>query len=148
MTDIPAGEHDDLVRWHPGSRNQQDGPRPAAEGRGALIDTGGGESRPTWRSFIDNAPWHRGQAIDAALADHPHLAFYRLPSYSPQLNPVERFWRVLRRRATHNRLFETASDLKGSIRNSLCYFQTVRRRMTSLVNDCFPAQNATASPTS
>lgn len=97
---------------------------------------------------IDNAPWHRGQAIDAALADHPHLAFYRLPSYSPQLNPIERFWRVLRRRATHNRLFETAPDLKRSIRNSLCYFQTVRRRMASLVNDCFPAQIATASSNS
>ncbi|WP_390637559.1 transposase [Limnoglobus roseus] len=61
---------------------------------------------------IDNAPWHRGQAIDAALADHPHLAFYRLPSYSPSLNPVEQFWKKLRRRATHNRLFDTPADLK------------------------------------
>lgn len=97
---------------------------------------------------IDNAPWHRGKAIDAALADHPHLAFYRLPSYSPSLNPIERFWRVLRRRATHNRLFDTPADLKRSIRNSLCYFQTVRRRMASLVNNCFPVQNTTASTNS
>ena len=33
--------------------------------------------------IIDNAPWHRGKPIDEALADHPHLEFYRLPSYSP-----------------------------------------------------------------
>jgi transposase len=83
--------------------------------------------------IIDNAPWHRGEPIDEALADHPHLEFYRLPSYSPQLNVIERFWRVLRRRATHNRLFESLADLKRSLRASLCYFQTVRGRVRRLV---------------
>jgi transposase len=83
--------------------------------------------------IIDNAPWHRGQPIDDALAECPHLEFYRLPSYSPHLNVIERFWRVLRRRATHNRLFESLSDLKRSVRNSLCYFQTVRGRVRSFV---------------
>jgi hypothetical protein len=83
--------------------------------------------------IIDNAPWHRGRPIDEALAEHPHLEFYRLPSYSPHLNVIERFWRVLRRRATHNRQFDRLADLKRSIRNSLCYFQTVRGRVRSLV---------------
>lgn len=83
--------------------------------------------------LIDNAPWHRGNPIEEALADHPHLAFYRLPSYSPQLNPIERFWKPLRRRATHNRLFDTLADLKQSIRNSLRYFQTMRDRVRSLL---------------
>ena len=50
---------------------------------------------------IDNAPWHRGAAISRVLAEHPHLALYRLPSYSPHLNVIERLWRVVRRRATH-----------------------------------------------
>ena len=82
---------------------------------------------------IDNAPWHRGEPVARALADNPHLEFYRLPGYSPQLNPVERFWKVLRRRATHNRLFDTLADLKRSVRASLSYFQTVRDRVRSLI---------------
>jgi len=82
---------------------------------------------------IDNAPWHRGVLIEAALADNPHLELKRLPSYSPQLNPIERFWKVLRRRATHNRLFDTLADLKKSVRASLSYFQTVRKRILSLL---------------
>ena len=69
-----------------------------------------------------------------ALADNPHLELKRLPSYSPQLNPIERFWKVLRRRATHNRLFDTLADLRRSIRSSLCYFQTVRERIRTLLN--------------
>jgi hypothetical protein len=83
---------------------------------------------------IDNAPWHRGRPIDEALADNPHLEFYRLPAYSPKLNPIERFWKVLRRRATHNRLFDSLAELKESVRNSLRYFQTMRGRVKQLIN--------------
>ena len=82
---------------------------------------------------IDNAPWHRGKPIDEAMADNPHLEFKRLPSYSPHLNPVERFWKKLRRRATHNRLFDTLTDLKVSLRASLCYFQTARHKVKSII---------------
>jgi hypothetical protein len=84
--------------------------------------------------LIDNAPWHRGKPIDEALAQNPHLKFKRLPSYSPQLNPIERFWKVLRRRATHNRLFDALADLKRSIRANLSYFQTVRERVKTLLH--------------
>jgi transposase len=82
---------------------------------------------------IDNAPWHRGQLINDALRDNPHLEFKRLPSYSPRLNPIERFWKKLRRRATHNRLFDTLADLKASLRASLCYFQTMRPKVKSIL---------------
>ena len=91
------------------------------------------ERHPRVVLLIDNAPWHRGKPIDEALRDHPHLEFKRLPSYSPQLNPIERFWKKLRRRATHNRLFETLAELKASLRASLCYFQTVRQKVRSIV---------------
>ena len=84
--------------------------------------------------LIDNAPWHRGRLIDAALRDHPHLEFQRLPSYSPQLNPIERFWKKLRRRATHNRRFDTLADLRSSLRASLCYFQSMRHKVKSLID--------------
>jgi len=83
--------------------------------------------------LIDNAPWHRGKPIDEALAENSHLKFQRLPSYSPQLNPIERFWKKLRRRATHNRLFDGLADLKRSLRSSLCYFQIVRDKVKSML---------------
>jgi transposase len=87
--------------------------------------------------IIDNAPWHCGQPVAQALADNPHLEFKRLPSYSPRLNVIERFWRVLRRRATHNRLFDRLADLRRSLRSSPCDFQTVRGRVRSLIARCY-----------
>jgi transposase len=91
------------------------------------------EKYPRVVLLIDNAPWHRGKPIDEAMQDNPHLEFKRLPSYSPQLNPIERFWKKLRRRATHNRLFDTLADLKTSLRASLSYFQTVRHKVKSII---------------
>ncbi len=92
------------------------------------------EKYPRVVLLIDNASWHQGQPINAALAENPHLEFKRLPSYSPQFNPIERFWKKLRRRATHNRLFDTLADLKASIRVSLCYFQTVRDKVKNTID--------------
>jgi DDE superfamily endonuclease len=83
---------------------------------------------------IDNAPWHQAAAIREVLAAHPQLRLYRLPSYSPQLNPIERLWRVLRRRATHNRLFVTMAELRTALRASLCYFHTMRHKVLSLLH--------------
>jgi hypothetical protein len=83
---------------------------------------------------IDNAPWHQAAAISEVLAAHPQLRLYRLPSYSPQLNPIERLWRVLRRRATHNRLFVTMAELRTALRASLCYFHTMRHKVLSLLH--------------
>jgi transposase len=88
--------------------------------------------------LIDNAPWHGGEPVRKALAEYPQLERKRLPSYSPQLNVIERFWKLLRRRATHNRLFDTLADLKHSLRASLSYFQTVRGRIQTLIAKCYP----------
>lgn len=71
----------------------------------------------------------------AALANHPHLELKRLPSYRPQWNPIERFWELLRRRATHNRLFDTPADLRRSLRASLSDYQTVRDRIRTLLDN-------------
>lgn len=96
--------------------------------------------------IIDNAPWHRGGPVDEALADNPHLEYKRLPSYSPKLNVIERFWKLLRRRATHNRLFDSLADLRRSLRASLCYFQTVRGRVQRLSAGCYTrTENRTVS---
>ena len=82
---------------------------------------------------IDNAPWHRSQALSQVLAEHPHLQLYRLPSYSPQLNLIERLWKILRRRATHNRLFETMAELRAALRASFSYYHKMRHKILSLI---------------
>ena len=92
---------------------------------------------------IDRAPWHKGAVINAVLAECPHLAFYPLPRYSPQLQVIERLWKVVRRRATHNRLFATMTALQQALRSSLCYYQTLKGRVLTLIHS---SRKRTKSP--
>jgi len=40
-----------------------------------------------------------------------------LPPYSPELNSIERVWKLTRRQATHNRYFSTLQELICSVEN-------------------------------
>jgi transposase len=91
---------------------------------------------------IDHAPWHRGAGVEEVLAAYPQLRLYRLPSYSPQLNVIARFWRVLRRRATHNRLFASMAALRTTLRNNISYFQTMKQKVLSLIENPRNAKKA------
>lgn len=83
---------------------------------------------------IANAPWPQAPGIAEVLVPHPHLQLYRFPSYSPQLHLVERLWRVLRRRATPNRLFLSMAEWRIALRANLGYFHTMRHKVLSLLH--------------
>jgi hypothetical protein len=82
---------------------------------------------------IDHAPWHQGALITTGLNGMPHLERSRLPRYSPQLQVMERFWKILRRRATHNRLLGTVAALKRALRHRLCDDPTLRHRVLPIM---------------
>src|SRR5260370_1436336 len=90
-----------------------------------------------------HAPWHSGTLVQAAFQACPYLDLYRLPSSSPQLQIIERLWKVLRRRAPHTRFFLTVAALKKALRHSLAYCQTLRHRALSLIQR--PKKRTTSS---
>lgn len=82
---------------------------------------------------IDGAPWHRGRRIEQALSRVPHLSLYRLPSYSPQLNVIERLWKRLRHHATHNHLFKDSAELQRTLGKHFTWLQAHRPQIRSLI---------------
>jgi transposase len=63
--------------------------------------------------ILDNARWHRSRDLkDFFEMNRDRLVLIFLPAYSPELNPIERVWRVTRRRVTHNRYFLSLEDLR------------------------------------
>jgi len=69
---------------------------------------------------LDNAPYHRGEELDAFLESHRDgLRLDFLPPYSPKLNPIERVWKLLRRLRTHNTYFETLEKLVDEVCHQL-----------------------------
>ena len=60
----------------------------------------------------DNARYHHAslhQAWRDKVASHFRLHF--LPPYSPELNPIERVWKLIRRCCLHNRYFPDLSNV-------------------------------------
>ncbi|MBZ4402383.1 transposase [Myxococcus faecalis] len=95
--------------------------------------------------IIDNAPWHRGRPVDWALQRYPHQTLYRLPSYSPQLQSIERLWRPLRQFATHNVLFDELTQLLHALRSGLGYFRARPQAVLRLLGSRWsPSQSAEA----
>jgi transposase len=63
--------------------------------------------------ILDNARWHRSKALKEFFdANQQRLVFIFLTPYSPELNPIERVWRITRRKVTHNRYFPSIEDLR------------------------------------
>jgi transposase len=65
---------------------------------------------------LDNASWHK-KAVrlirdDSSFSD---IEFLFLPPYSPELNPIERVWRITRRERTHNYFFEKIDVLRTTL---------------------------------
>ncbi|MFB6199013.1 MAG: IS630 family transposase [Halobacteriaceae archaeon] len=66
---------------------------------------------------LDGAPYFQAATVQD-LADRDDLYFVTLPSYSPELNPVEECWRQLQA-ALSNRFFDSLDELTIAIDDAL-----------------------------
>jgi hypothetical protein len=67
-------------------------------------------------AILDNARYHHATLLQPFLAVHRRkLSLSFLPPYSPDLNPVERVWKLARRLCTHNRYFPALQDLVAAV---------------------------------
>lgn len=66
--------------------------------------------------ILDKVSYHRAQDLKEFLKQNQHrLVLIFLPPYSPDLNPIERVWRITRRQKTHNRYFESIEKLEETL---------------------------------
>lgn len=66
--------------------------------------------------ILDNASYHRSRYLKEFLFQNRHrLVRLFLPPYSPELNPIERVWRITRRQVTHNRYFGSLDQLRAAL---------------------------------
>lgn len=81
----------------------------------------------------DGAPYHRAAPVTAFFERHrDRLHVIRLPSYSPDYNPIEFLWRATKRSATHNRYFPEFADLIASVEDALAAFARQPDRVKAL----------------
>jgi len=91
-----------------------------------VLEPSKGGARRKVYVVIDNYRIHFAKPVLALLAAHSdQIELVTLPTYSPQLNPVERFWKHLRRKVTHNTFFQTVERLLEAVTE---FFQDLAAR--------------------
>lgn len=72
---------------------------------------------------LDNARYQRN-AVVQALAAELWITLLFLPSYSPNLNLIERLWRFLKRRSIYGRYHPTFADFRAAIEETMAGLTT------------------------
>lgn len=84
--------------------------------------------------ITDNARYHRAKLLRGWLdAHHDQIRLDYLPPYSPDLNHVERVWKLTRRTCTHNRYFPELQQLLDAV---FTQFATWKKPNTVLQRLC------------
>jgi transposase len=79
---------------------------------------------------LDGAPSHQGKKLE--VPENISLVF--LPPYSPELNPAERLWNVLRRDYFANRVFDSLNAATLQAEHGLAQMASNRESLKSLTN--------------
>lgn len=94
----------------------------------------------------DGARYHTSKATREFFQLHQdRLIVHRLPSYSPDYNPIEFLWKKVKAMATHNRYFALFTDLVQSVEATLARLANHTEEISCLMG-LYSKQPANPSP--
>jgi len=83
--------------------------------------------------LLDNARYHHGKLHKDWRALHSkQFQLDYLPPYSPELNPIERVWKLTRRKCLHNVHFEKLSEVTDAVENQFAIWTNPNQPLRQL----------------
>jgi transposase len=91
--------------------------------------------------ILDQSGYHRSDGLKKA-AHLFNIQLHYLPPYSPNLNPIERLWKVMNEQARNNKFFSSAKEFREKISE---FFEktlpAIGHTLNSRINDNFQKLN-------
>ena len=86
--------------------------------------------------IIDNAPCHnlKPEGKQWLHQNRHRIELFRLPSYSPNLNPIEGAWKETKKQTTHNRFFRTTDERDEALTETFRGFNKNRLSLAGYVS--------------
>jgi len=76
------------------------------------------------RVFSDNARYNHSNILKEWLSKHPQIIFKHIPAYSPNLNPIERLWKFMKKTVINSYYYETFEEFKEKV---LSFFKNINQ---------------------
>jgi transposase len=87
--------------------------------------------------ILDNAAAHKNKKLEEFLKNS-RIKLHYLPPYSPNLNSIERLWKVFRQMTLYNRYFDTCRDFFAAVREFFAdRVHKIRRLLQRRISDNF-----------
>jgi transposase len=92
---------------------------------------------PKIHLIVDQGPAHTS-ADTVQFLENSRVVLHLLPTYSPNLNPIERLWKVFHKQVSNNKYYPTAKDFRAAVRNFFSHtYHTLKSILTKTINDNF-----------
>jgi transposase len=85
---------------------------------------------------LDNARYNHAAAVTEA-AKVLRIELFYLPTYSPNLNLIERFWKFLKRKVARNRYHATFAEFRAAVQKVLNNLSDYKAELASLLTEHF-----------
>lgn len=97
------------------------------------------KSQPKGKIYIvlDNATYYHANVVKFWIKDHPKVKLLFLPSYSPNLNTIERLWKFFHAKVTWNHYFETFNEFKREALKFFRHLDKYKPELDKLLTDNF-----------
>lgn len=100
---------------------------------------------PKIHIFLDQSGYHRSEEV-AEFIKTSRIVLHFLPAYSPNLNPIERLWKVMNEQVRNNKVFQTTKQFKIAIFSFFTnIFPRIKEQLRSKINDNFHIINPGSS---
>jgi transposase len=91
--------------------------------------------------ILDNARAHKNRKLETYLQTS-RIKLHYLPPYSPNLNPIERLWKIFREITLYNRYFPTCFEFFIAVREFFgSKVQKIKKYLKSRITDNFQTIN-------
>lgn len=85
---------------------------------------------------LDNAGYHGSAEVKNYLSNS-RIRLVPLPARSPNLNLIERLWKLLKKKVVYNKCYEKYKDFRDACVNFFLNLKTYEGELASLMNDDF-----------
>jgi transposase len=100
---------------------------------------------PKLHIILDQSGYHKSIAVQEE-ASKKNIVLHYLPPYSPNLNPIERLWKVMNEQVRNNVFFTSAKQFRDTIVDFFkTYIPKIAQFLRSRINDNFQTINPVPS---